>query len=310
MQLARTAAESTRVMGQPTPPVLSGTSPLVSPLQAQISAAALANPTPLPVAPTPNPLLQSYQQILNPAFLELQRQLIAQQTAQFRLPLLPTQMASSMSLPSLRQLPSALPHVSSLPNTSATLPARPVPRKPAPVVVTTPNISPTTSNTRSDGFAVPQDPVVRKTSLQQMWAASNLMRSTASGHRFLFSRPCTSTDEKDKTAAQPKSPDFEMGKLPVRNYVPSHFMKGTMIQMASGKLKRVEEMSSDDFLLAAPLTREFNVDASVVLEIAKASTLARVKFAVGQTQYEVCLYFRTQKFPKKPDGSDLLGIFS
>lgn len=47
-------------------------------------------------------------------------------------------------------------------------------------------------------------------------------------------------------------------------------------------------MSSDDFLLAAPLTREFNVDASVVIEIARASTLARVKFAVGQSQYEVC----------------------
>ncbi|EYC09788.1 hypothetical protein Y032_0059g3053 [Ancylostoma ceylanicum] len=272
MQLARTAAEGTRVIGQPTAPVLSGASPLVNPLPPQLSAAPLPNPTPLPLPPAPNPLLHSYQQLLNPAFLELQRQLIAQQTAQFRLPLLPAQMTSSISLPSLRQMPSALPHVSSLPNTAAALPARPVPRKPSvPVVVTTPSMSPTTS-TRTNGsqFAVPQDPVVRKPSLPQ-------------------SRPSTSTDEKEKAAVRPKSPEFEMGKLPVKNYIPSHFMKGTMIQMASGKLKKVEEMSSDDFLLAAPLTREFNVDASVVVEIAKASTLARVKFAVGQSQYEATL---------------------
>ncbi|RCN38354.1 Ataxin-1 and HBP1 module [Ancylostoma caninum] len=258
MQLARTAAEGTRVIGQPTAPVLSGASPLVNPLPPQLGAAPLPNPTPLPLAPAPNPLLHSYQQLLNPAFLELQRQLIAQQTAQFRLPLLPAQMTSSISLPSLRQMPSALPHVSSLPNTAAALPARPVPRKPSvPVVVTTPSMSPTTS-TRTNGsqFAVPQDPVVRKPSLPQ-------------------SRPSTSADEKERAAVRPKSPEFEMGKLPVKNYIPSHFMKGTMIQMASGKLKKVEEMSSDDFLLAAPLTREFNVDASVVVEIAKASTLAR-----------------------------------
>ncbi|VDM65372.1 unnamed protein product [Strongylus vulgaris] len=178
-------------------------------------------------------------------------------------------MTSSMSLPSLRQIPPTLPHVPSIPSSPAPLPARPVPRKPAPVVMTTPNISPTTSNPRSDGsFAVPQDPVMRKPSIP-------------------LSRPSTSTDEKEKMVNRPKSPEFEMGKLPVKNYVPSHFMKGTMIQMASGKLKKVEEMSSDDFLLAAPLTREFNVDASVVMEIARASTLARVKFAVGQTQYEI-----------------------
>ncbi|VDL74368.1 unnamed protein product [Nippostrongylus brasiliensis] len=51
-------------------------------------------------------------------------------------------------------------------------------------------------------------------------------------------------------------------------------------------------MSSDDFLLSAPLSKLFNVDASVVLEIARASTLARVKFAVGHAQYkagDVCI---------------------
>ncbi|KAK6729859.1 hypothetical protein RB195_006735 [Necator americanus] len=270
MQLARTAAEGTRVIGQSNAPVLSGASPLVNPLQPQISTTAIPNPTPLPVTPAPNPLLHSYQQLLNPAFLELQRQLIAQQTAQFRLPLLPTQMTSSMSLPSLRQIPSAMPHVS-MPGAAAALPARPVPRKPAPVMVTASNV-PTSTATRSNGsqFAVPQDPVSRKPSLPP-------------------SRPSTSSEEKEKTAVRSRSPEFEMGKLPVKNYIPSHFMKGTMIQMASGKLKKVEEMSSDDFLLAAPLTREFNVDASVVVEIAKASTLARVKFAVGQTQYEATL---------------------
>ncbi|KJH51661.1 Ataxin-1 and HBP1 module [Dictyocaulus viviparus] len=175
----------------------------------------------MPIPPTANPLLQSYQQLLNPAFLELQRQLIAQQTAQFRFPLLPpTQLPSSMSLPSLRQ---------------------------------TLFFKAFTSN----------------------WIS--FRPSTSEDLETLTSTPTRST----------KSPEFEMGRLPTKNYIPSHFMKGTMIQMASGKLKKVEEMSSDDFLLAAPLTGEFNVDASVVVEIAKASTLARIKFSVGQLQYEI-----------------------
>ncbi|WKX91899.1 hypothetical protein Q1695_010156 [Nippostrongylus brasiliensis] len=312
MQFARTAAESSRGLfgGQQPSPVLPSTSSLVSPLQptpaappalpqlnavaaAAAAAVALTNPAPLPLTPPANPLLQTYQQLLNPAFLG---QLVAQQTAQFRLPLLENQMTSSMSLPSLRQVAPQLPHVASLPNTAAAaaaaaLPARPVPRKPstvaaaaaaAAVTTTTATSPPVTAAPsvasaaaaaaalRTNGiFAVPQHPPIRKRSYAQ-------------------SRPSTSS-EKPKPPSAPKSPQFEMGKLPTKNYVPSHFMKGTMIQMANGKLKKVEEMSSDDFLLSAPLSKLFNVDASVVLEIARASTLARVKFAVGHAQYKATL---------------------
>ncbi|VDM52022.1 unnamed protein product [Angiostrongylus costaricensis] len=269
MQLMRTVADSPRMMAEPSP-VLSVGNPLVNTLPPPINALP-PNPTPLSVPPAANPLLHSYQQVLNPAFLELQRQLIAQQTAQFRIPLLPTHLPSSMSLPSLRHVTATLPHLASLPNTaSTTLPARPVPRKLAPptVVVSATSTPPTGSN--GAHFAIPQDPIVRKPTFPQ-------------------SRPSTSDDLEASTSTNTKSPEFEMGRLPTRNYIPSHFMKGTMIQMASGKLKKVEEMSSDDFLLAAPLTGEFNVDASVVVEIAKASSLARIKFSVGQSQYEATL---------------------
>lgn len=222
-----------------------------------------------------NPLLH-YQQLLNPAFLELQRQLIAQQTAQFRLPFFPPQMTSSMSLPTLGQMqPSQLPHVPSMPNT-ATMPARPVPRKLAPVAVNTAAASsgpgPSTSTVRHNGvhFAVPKAPAIKRTYAQ--------------------SRPSTSAEKKPpQTTISPKSPQFEMGKLPTKNYIPSHFMKGTLIQMANGRLKKVEDLSSDDFLLSAPLSRVFNIDTSVVVEIAKASTLARVTFAVGRTQHQATI---------------------
>ncbi|XGW23411.1 hypothetical protein V3C99_005557 [Haemonchus contortus] len=303
MQLARNASEANRmVVGQPPPSTVlsaaaaaaaaaANSSPLVSPLQppapapqfnaiaaaaaaAAAATAGLASPTPLAAAISSNPLLHSYQQLLNPAFLELQRQLIAQQTAQFRVPFLPPQMASSMALPTLRQqMSSQMPQMPPMPGPAGpTLPARPVPRKPSvPTVPGTAGVSATspTTSTRINGsqFAVPHDPAVRKVPFPQC-------------------RPSTSA-EMDKPAIQPKSPEFEMGKMPTNNYIPSHFMKGTLIQMANGKLKKVEDMSSDDFLLAAPLSKEFNVDASVVLEISKATTLARVKFAVGQTQYEV-----------------------
>ncbi|KAK5969208.1 Ataxin-1 and HBP1 module, partial [Trichostrongylus colubriformis] len=299
MQLARNVAENNRMaVGQPpTSPVLSAaavaaaaaaanTSPLVSPLQpsppapqfnaiaaaaaaAAAATAGLANPTPLAAALSSNPLLHSYQQLFNPAFLELQRQLIAQQAAQFRVPFLPHQMGSSMPIPSARQqVPHQLPHVQSMPNTGTTLPARPVPRKPSlptmPVAATgaaASATSPTTSTRVNGQFAVPHDPVVKKVHFSQC-------------------RPSTSA-EKMKPMMEPSSSKFEMGKLPTKSYIPSHFMKGTLIQMANGRLKKVEDMSSDDFILAAPLSKEFNVDASVVLEISKATTLARIKFAVG-----------------------------
>ncbi|KAK6015380.1 hypothetical protein OSTOST_19195 [Ostertagia ostertagi] len=228
-------------------------------------------------------------------------------------------MASSMSLPSLRQqVPPQLPHVPSLPNTGTTLPARPVPRKPSvPAVAVTTAVSATspTTSTRLNGsqFAVPHDPVVRKVHFPQwpeigrsLIVAGNTGQSdmayvsTTPPKRGEMGNFCALLGlqqfavrahllKRRNQRFNRNHTQFEMGKLPTKNYVPSHFMKGTMIQMASGKLKKVdllkvEDMSSDDFLLSAPLSKEFNVDASVVLEISRATTLARVKFAVGQKQ--------------------------
>uniref|UniRef100_A0A1I7WTX5 AXH domain-containing protein n=1 Tax=Heterorhabditis bacteriophora TaxID=37862 RepID=A0A1I7WTX5_HETBA len=193
------------------------------------SAATLSSSLPSTSAVT-NPLLQSYQQLfvqilLNPATLELQRQLLASQLfSRLPSPLLSSPMSSSISLPSMgRPVPPSIPHVLSMPSTfSMQPPTRPVPRRPS--------VSTTTSGGQ---FVVPQDPA-RRTSNE-------------------YIKPTPSQES-------PKKKNHRLLKW---------------------------EMCSDDFLLSAPLSRDLCVDASTVREIARTAALARIKFAVGQLQYDV-----------------------
>lgn len=84
---------------------------------------------------------------------------------------------------------------------------------------------------------------------------------------------------------------FEMGTLPSQPYYPSHFMRGTVIRLQSGQLKRVEEMSTNDFVLSAALKSDLSLCNSTVVRIQEADKDRHVlvTFAVGEQKIQVSI---------------------
>ncbi|VDO41134.1 unnamed protein product [Onchocerca flexuosa] len=89
--------------------------------------------------------------------------------------------------------------------------------------------------------------------------------------------PATST-------GAPESSSFQVGTLPSQPYYPSHFMRGTVIRLQSGQLKRVEEMSTEDFVLSAAMKTDLVLCNSRVVRIQEVEKDRQVlvTFAVGE----------------------------
>lgn len=76
--------------------------------------------------------------------------------------------------------------------------------------------------------------------------------------------------------------------LPTQPYYPSHFMKGTVIQLANGDLKRVEDLNTEDFVRSAHLTNDLKIDSSTVVKIEeKSAEIVLLSFAVGELRVNV-----------------------
>ena len=57
-------------------------------------------------------------------------------------------------------------------------------------------------------------------------------------------------------------------ELPVAPpHYPAHFMKGSVIQLADGKLRRVEDLSTDDFVKSADISPDLCLDTSTVVNL-------------------------------------------
>uniref|UniRef100_A0A0M3HQM6 AXH domain-containing protein n=2 Tax=Ascaris TaxID=6251 RepID=A0A0M3HQM6_ASCLU len=95
-----------------------------------------------------------------------------------------------------------------------------------------------------------------------------------------YQRPAPSTET-----------SFEMGSLPPQPYYPTHFMRGTVIRLQSGQLKRVEEMSTNDFVLSAAMKSDLSLCNSTVVSIQEADKGRHVlvTFAVGEQNIQVSI---------------------
>lgn len=66
-------------------------------------------------------------------------------------------------------------------------------------------------------------------------------------------------------------------------------MKGTVIQLANGDLKRVEDLNTEDFVRSAHLTSELKIDTSQVVKIEeKSGDIVLLTFSVGGNKVQVC----------------------
>lgn len=73
---------------------------------------------------------------------------------------------------------------------------------------------------------------------------------------------------------------------------PSHFMKGAIIQLATGELKRVEDLQTQDFMRSAEVSGGLKIDSSMVVEIRASQQrpgLVALHFNVGEQQSKVTI---------------------
>ncbi|XP_034418417.1 ataxin-1-like [Cyclopterus lumpus] len=73
---------------------------------------------------------------------------------------------------------------------------------------------------------------------------------------------------------------------------PSHFMKGAIIQLATGELKRVEDLQTQDFVRSAEVSGGLKIDSSMVVDIRGSQQrpgLVSLHFTVGEQQSKVTI---------------------
>ncbi|XP_008287572.1 ataxin-1-like [Stegastes partitus] len=73
---------------------------------------------------------------------------------------------------------------------------------------------------------------------------------------------------------------------------PSHFMKGAIIQLATGELKRVEDLQTQDFVRSAEVSGGLKIDSSLVMDIRPSQQrpgLVSLHFTVGEQQSKVTI---------------------
>lgn len=87
--------------------------------------------------------------------------------------------------------------------------------------------------------------------------------------------------EKDLAQLQP----------PGSSRLPSHFMKGAIIQLATGELKRVEDLQTQDFVRSAEVSGGLKIDSSTVVDIQDSQWpgLVTLHFVVGEQQSKVSI---------------------
>ncbi|XP_054841737.1 ataxin-1 [Eublepharis macularius] len=71
--------------------------------------------------------------------------------------------------------------------------------------------------------------------------------------------------------------------------LPPYFMKGSIIQLANGELKKVEDLKTEDFIQSAEISGDLKIDSSTVERIDDSHNpgIAMIQFAVGEHRAQV-----------------------
>ncbi|XP_048363744.1 ataxin-1 [Sphaerodactylus townsendi] len=71
--------------------------------------------------------------------------------------------------------------------------------------------------------------------------------------------------------------------------LPPYFMKGSIIQLANGELKKVEDLKTEDFIQSAEISGDLKIDSSTVERIDDSHNpgVAMIQFAVGEHRAQV-----------------------
>lgn len=72
-------------------------------------------------------------------------------------------------------------------------------------------------------------------------------------------------------------------------------MKGSIIQLADGELKRVEDLRTEDFVQSAEVSGELKIDSSTVerIECSRTPNAVIIQFSVGENKAQVSQFLLT-----------------
>lgn len=85
------------------------------------------------------------------------------------------------------------------------------------------------------------------------------------------------------------SPTITSSSSPVA--LPPFFMRGSIIQLADGELKRVEDLKTEDFIQSAEISSELKIDSSTVerIDSGQSPNAVVIQFSVGELKAQVCV---------------------
>ncbi|XP_049586794.1 ataxin-1 [Syngnathus scovelli] len=85
------------------------------------------------------------------------------------------------------------------------------------------------------------------------------------------------------------SPTMSSPSSPVA--LPPFFMRGSIIQLADGELKRVEDLKTEDFIQSAEISNELKIDSSTVerIDSGQSPNAVVIQFSVGELKAQVCV---------------------
>uniref|UniRef100_A0A8C7LR16 Ataxin 1 n=1 Tax=Oncorhynchus mykiss TaxID=8022 RepID=A0A8C7LR16_ONCMY len=122
--------------------------------------------------------------------------------------------------------------------------------------------------------------------------ASQLAPATASLPRHTYLTASLSKCEmlgSDALAPAPVQASPSLSSSPTT--LPPFFMRGSIIQLADGELKRVEDLKTEDFIQSAEISSELKIDSSTVERIDTGQTpnAVIIQFGVGEHKAQVCV---------------------
>ena len=87
----------------------------------------------------------------------------------------------------------------------------------------------------------------------------------------------------------PPPPPLQSSQYTPQPHYPPHFMKGSIIQLANGELKRVEDLRTEDFVNSADVSGDLKIDSSTVVRIDENADKgsAVLGFSVGEHRVQV-----------------------
>jgi len=114
---------------------------------------------------------------------------------------------------------------------------------------------------------------------------SSSFTSTPTQTNAQFSHPLEPTP----SLPQVTSTHTSRAMLPTTTCYPTHFQKGSLIQLANGQMKKVEELETQDFINSAKANQDVFLDHSTLISIENEDKSEQITltFIVGKDKIEV-----------------------